>query len=67
MASAAFCAVVAALVYGVFDHLFYNFRILYVFWIVAAISCSYIRYGENETRRKKIVEYSSPETASVDI
>ncbi len=67
LASAAFSAVVAALIYGLFDHLWYNYRIFYIFWTVVAISCACIRYGENETRRKQMIEYSSAESASIDI
>jgi len=66
-ASAAFSAVVAALIYGLFDHLFYNYRILYIFWVIVALSSACIRYGENETRRKQVIEYSSSENASIDI
>lgn len=67
MASAAFCAVLAALVIGVFDYVFYNLRIFFIFWIAMALSCAYIRFGDRERERSSDGRASSPDRAFVDI
>ena len=67
LVSAAFSAVVGALIIGIFDYVWYNFRLFYLFWIVLAISCAYIRFGDREAERKKIVNDAMPDRASLDI
>ncbi|MBO5415394.1 MAG: O-antigen ligase family protein [Clostridia bacterium] len=67
MASAAFCAVVGALIVGMFDYIWYNFRIFFMFWIVMALGCAYIRFATNETERKSINSDYGPESASIDL
>lgn len=67
MASAAFCAVIGALVVGMFDYIWYNFRIFFMFWIVMALCCAYIRFAANETERKRMNSDYGPESASIDI
>ncbi len=65
--SAAFSSVCGALIVGMFDYVWYNFRLFYLFWIVFAISCAYIRFGDREAERKKIVQDIMPDRASLDI
>ena len=67
MASAAFCAVLAALVIGMFDHVFYNLRIFFIFWIAMALTCAYIRFGDRERERQAERYASSPDSAFIDI
>ena len=67
MASAAFCSCLAALVIGMFDYVFYNLRIFFIFWIAMALSCAYIRYGDRERERQADRYVSSPNSAFLDI
>ncbi len=67
MASAAFCACLAALVIGIFDYVFYNLRIFFIFWIAMALSCAYIRFGDRERERQAERYASSPDSAFIDI
>ena len=67
MSSAAFCGVVGALVMGLFDNVWYNYRILFLFWIVAGISCAYIRFGDRDKKRAYLTHDVSPSSATLDI
>ena len=67
MASAAFVAVCGALIMGMFDYVWYSFRVFFTFWVVMAVSCAYIRYGRREEERTKTVTYYGPDSASIDI
>ena len=66
-ASAAFVSVVGALVIGLFDYPWYNYRVFFLFWIAMAISCACIRCGDREARKEKMVNTSSSDKASIDI
>ena len=48
---AAISSVIAALTMGIFDYIWYNQRIFYLFWIVLAIGCAYVRVGNYEKER----------------
>ena len=50
--SAAVASVIGALVMGMFDYIWYNYRVFYVFWIVIAIGCAFVRAGNYESERK---------------
>lgn len=67
MSSAAFCSVIAALVMGLFDNIWYNYRIFFLFWIVAGISCAYVRLGDREKKRDYIDHGLTPDSATIDI
>lgn len=67
MSSAAFCSVIAALVMGLFDNIWYNYRILFLFWIVAGISCAYVRLGDREKKRDYVDHGLAPDSATIDI
>ena len=67
MASAAFSAVFTALIIGMFDYVWYNFRLLLMFWIMMAISCAYIRFGDREAMREHVINDYTPESASLDM
>ena len=67
MSSAAFCSVIAALVMGLFDNIWYNYRILFLFWIIAGISCAYVRLGDREKMRDYVDRDLMPDSATIDI
>ena len=49
----AMASIVAAMVMGVFDYIWYNYRVFYIFWVVIAIGCAFVRVGNYENRRKQ--------------
>ena len=51
--AAAIASLVAALIMGIFDYIWYSYRVLYVFWVVIAIGCAFVRVGETELLRKE--------------
>ncbi len=53
---AAAASLVSAMIMGVFDYVWYSYRIFYMFWIVMAIGMAFIRVGRSEINRKAIIE-----------
>ncbi len=60
--AAAICSVLSTLLFGVFDYVWYSYRIFFLFWAVIAIACACVRVGKNEARRHTAdVVYSTNE------
>lgn len=53
---AAVSSAIAALTMGIFDYIWYNQRIFYLFWIVLAIGCACVRVGNYERKRRLELE-----------
>jgi oligosaccharide repeat unit polymerase len=53
---AVIASMVASLIMGVFDYIWYNYRVMYAFWIIIAIGCAAVRVGNYERNRKKEIE-----------
>ncbi|MBQ8848917.1 MAG: O-antigen ligase family protein [Clostridia bacterium] len=49
--TAAFCAILASLLFGMFDLTWYSYRIFFLFWAVMAIASACVRVGRDEERR----------------
>lgn len=54
---ASVASVASALIIGIFDYIWYNPRIFYLFWIVIAIGCAYVRVGDYERSRCEDFEH----------
>jgi O-antigen ligase len=54
IANSAFCSIIAALIFGLFDFTWYNYRIFFLFWVIVAISCACIRVCNDEVRRHSV-------------
>lgn len=66
--SAAFVAVIGMMIMGLFDHVWYNYRIFYMFWCIIAISCASIRISDAQSVRQKFADESETTMgASIDI
>ena len=65
--AAVFCSVLAALIMGAFDYIWYNYRVFYVFWIMIALSSAYARVNKAESRRKNICYENDPQNAFLDV
>lgn len=61
---AAGCGVFAVLVNGLFDYVFYNSRVLFLFFVVVGIAVALSRVGRTERERAKPI-YDTGSTASV--
>jgi len=51
VSAASICAIVSMLIFGLFDYIWYNYRIFFLFWIILALGCACARIGNDETRR----------------
>lgn len=51
---ASFCAIIAALIFGLFDFTWYNYRIFFLFWIIFAIGSACVRVSNDEERRHSV-------------
>lgn len=65
--SAIFSAVLGALVIGMFDYVWYSYRIFFMFWIMIGLCCAYVRFGEREMQRVRGAEKYCAECASIDL
>ena len=50
--AASVSAMIGALVMGMFDYIWYSNRVFFVFWLVMAIGCAFVRAGNTEKERK---------------
>ncbi len=65
--AAALCGIVGMLVMGLFDFVWYNYRIFFLFWAILALSCAVVRVGNEEQRRHGFVSVTGENSAVVDI
>ncbi len=65
--AAALCSFVALLIMGIFDYVWYNYRIFFLFWVVMALGVCCVRIGKRELARHDIYEDFSDSSASVDL
>ena len=49
---ASIVSTVSALIMGVFDYIWYNQRIFYLFWLVLSIGCAFVRVNNYEKNRQ---------------
>ncbi len=66
-AVAAFVSFVAALVMGAFDYIWYNNRILFLFFAVMGIACAAIRMNDDLEKRKRVEDTTDSTSACIDI
>lgn len=48
------CSVISMLVFGMFDFIWYNYRVLFLFWAVMALAVACVRIGKDNQRRQSI-------------
>ncbi len=52
---AAFCSILAALVQGMTEYVWYNYRVFFVFWVILGLAVAFRRVGqENEERAAQL-------------
>lgn len=67
MVLASMCAILSSLIMGLFDFVWYNYRVFYLFWIVLALACACVRVGKAEQRRLDPIEVFDAEDSALDI
>ncbi len=65
--AAALVSVLSILIMGLFDYVWYNYRIFFLFWAVLAIGVSCVRIGKKEMARTYFHKDYDEYSASVDI
>ncbi len=69
-AAAPLCGLIAALLQGFTDYIWYNYRVFLMFWLVAGLSMAYVRRGQAElTHIKNVSAYTadSPGEAAAEL
>lgn len=67
MIMATICTVLATLVMGCFDFVWYNYRIFFMFWVLLGIACSYTRVGQEDIRRHAGRKLTEEDAATLDL
>ena len=67
LTSAGAASIICFLVMGMFDYVWYNYRMFFLFWIVLALSIATIRVGKSEIRKKQTIDRMSDCNYSIEI
>lgn len=67
IAATAFSAIIGMLVMGLFDYIWYNYRIFFMFWAILGISIAAIRFGNREVNKKEFFISSDAQKSAIDI
>jgi O-antigen ligase len=63
--AAGLCGIISILVMGLFDHIWYNFRVFFLFWVVMALTMSFITSSRNEN--EAVYDKLSPDSADISL
>jgi len=63
--SAGMCGILSALVMGLADNIWYNYRVFFVFWCIMALTVAYVNSITSE--RSELHHVASPESAHIHI
>ena len=66
LVSACLCGVVAMLIMGIFDFVWYNYRISFMFWAVMALGVACTRVGKKEISRNTLKDNTDSNFATLD-
>lgn len=64
---AAMTAVLSMLIMGLFDYVWYNYRIFFLFWVALGMGVACIRIEKRELDRNSLIEYTGEYSASIDV
>ena len=65
--AAGLSSVVAALTMGLFDHIWYNYRVFFLFWAVMGIAVATVRVGQTALERRNVGTVYDGTSADIDI
>lgn len=63
-AAAPLCGILAALVQGFTDYIWYNYRVYLMFWLICGLSAAYVRSGRAEIERLRGFAFADAEPSS---
>ena len=63
--SAGMCGIVSALVMGMVDNVWYNYRVFFVFWCIMALTVAYVNAITSE--RSELHQVATPDSAHIHI
>lgn len=66
MIAAGLSGICGALVMGMTDHIWYNYRVFLVFWAVAGLTMALVRINENENDKKNAAALNSVRAVEID-
>ena len=52
---------------GLFDFIWYNYRVFFLFWAILGLACACIRVGRTEENRHAYVASNETNTATMDL
>lgn len=67
ISAASLAAVLSLLIMGIFDYIWYNYRIFWIFWVALAIGVACVRIGQREITRSQLCGDCNQYSADVDI
>ena len=67
MIAASICGVIGMLVMGMFDFVWYNYRVFFLFWVVMGLACACTRIGNEEERRHGFLRVDGLSSAITDL
>ena len=67
MVISAMCAILAASVMGMFDFVWYNYRVLFLFWVILAFAAACVRVGNAEEKRHSFVSSNEMNQATLEL
>lgn len=67
MIAAGFAGIVGSLVAGITDHIWYNYRVFLLFWIVMGLTVAMTKINEKEIAKKEAASVSNIRSADLDI
>ncbi len=66
MIAAALCSGIALLIMGIFDYVWYQYRIFFLFWIILGLTSALARIEHRERERDRLLQIAESDYASVD-
>ena len=66
-AVAAFAAFTSAMVMGMFDYIWYNNRVMFLFFAIMGIACAVVRMGDDLDKRRQVDIVCDNTSAYIDI
>ena len=67
VAAAVLCSVVALLIMGAFDYVWFNYRVFFLFWVMIALSGALSRIEADDSRRRSVSHDEDQNAAAIDI
>jgi uncharacterized membrane protein len=67
MIAAGIASITGALVVGLTDHIWYNYRVFLIFWVVMALTVALTKINEREKAKREANEINNSRSSDLDI